>query len=96
MYNLQSGMHRQSFPARVTPAQARKLKMMQLDEMSDLVTGSSGKRSFQMGEGKHTSAVSGLMVDALNTTVISCGLDGKVKVRPQPYYTIYIPNPTQL
>ncbi|EEH03410.1 U3 small nucleolar RNA-associated protein [Histoplasma capsulatum G186AR] len=79
MYNLQSGMHRQSFPARVTPTQARKLKMMQLDEMSDLATGSSGKRSFQMGEGKHTSAVSGLMVDALNTTVISCGLDGKVK-----------------
>ncbi|EER44831.1 WD repeat protein [Histoplasma capsulatum H143] len=79
MYNLQSGMHRRSFPARVTPAQARKLKMMQSDEMSDLATGSSGKRSFQMGEGKHTSAVAGLMVDALNTTVISCGLDGKVK-----------------
>ncbi|EGE85260.1 SnoRNA binding protein [Blastomyces dermatitidis ATCC 18188] len=79
MYNLQSGMHRQSFPARVTPAQARKLKIMQLDEMDDMETGASGKRGFQMGEGKHTSAVTGLMVDALNTTVISCGLDGKVK-----------------
>ncbi|OJD22740.1 hypothetical protein ACJ73_05910 [Blastomyces percursus] len=79
MYNLQSGMHRQSFPARITPARARRLKVMQLDEMDDLETGTSGKRSFQMGEGKHTSAVTGLMVDALNTTVISCGLDGKVK-----------------
>ncbi|PGG97307.1 U3 small nucleolar RNA-associated protein 21 [Blastomyces parvus] len=79
MYNLQSGMHRQSFPARVTPAQARKLKIMRLDEMDDLEHGTSGKRGFQMGEGKHTSAVTGMMVDALNTTVISCGLDGKVK-----------------
>ncbi|PGH17535.1 hypothetical protein AJ79_01135 [Helicocarpus griseus UAMH5409] len=77
MYNLQSGIHRQSFPARLTPAQARKLKMLQLEEMEGLETGK--KRSFQTGEGKHTSAVTGLMVDALNTTVISCGLDGKVK-----------------
>lgn len=29
---------------------------------------------------KHTKAVTGLMVDNLNRTVISCGLDGKVKV----------------
>ncbi|OAX83053.1 hypothetical protein ACJ72_02599 [Emergomyces africanus] len=81
MYNLQSGMHRQSFPARINPAQARKLMVAQLDEMDDLETGGSGggKRGFQMGEGKHTSAVTGLMVDSLNTTVISCGLDGKVK-----------------
>ncbi|OJD14390.1 hypothetical protein AJ78_05265 [Emergomyces pasteurianus Ep9510] len=79
MYNLQSGMHRQSFPARISPAQARKLKMMQLDEMDDLETAGSGNKGFQMGEGKHTSAVTGLMVDSLNTTVISCGLDGKVK-----------------
>ncbi|ODH50486.1 hypothetical protein GX48_03447 [Paracoccidioides brasiliensis] len=79
MYNLQSGMHRQSFPARVTPAQARKLKMLQLDGMEELGTGKSQNRGFQMGEGKHTSAVTGLMVDALNTTVISCGLDGRVK-----------------
>lgn len=29
----------------------------------------------------HTKAVTGLMVDSLNQTVISCGLDGKVKVK---------------
>jgi U3 small nucleolar RNA-associated protein 21 len=28
---------------------------------------------------KHTKAVTGLMIDSLNRTVVSCGLDGKVK-----------------
>ncbi|OJJ35746.1 hypothetical protein ASPWEDRAFT_40984 [Aspergillus wentii DTO 134E9] len=57
MFNLQSGSHRQSFPARpLKPYDRRKTE-----------------------EAKHTKAVTGLMVDGLNQTVISCGLDGKVK-----------------
>ncbi|KAK2788402.1 hypothetical protein FQN52_006726 [Onygenales sp. PD_12] len=78
MYNLQSGIHRQSFPAKITPAQARKMKMQQV-ELELMGAVQAGPRKFQMGEGKHKGAVTGLMVDALNTTVVSCGLDGKVK-----------------
>lgn len=29
---------------------------------------------------KHTKSVTGLMIDNLNRTVVSCGLDGKLKV----------------
>jgi hypothetical protein len=29
---------------------------------------------------KHTKSVTGLMIDSLNRTVVSCSLDGKVKV----------------
>ncbi|CAG8248445.1 unnamed protein product [Penicillium salamii] len=62
MYNMQSGQHRQSFPARL-PASRSKINALAT------ATGSS----------KHTKAVTGLMVDSLNRTVVSCGLDGKVK-----------------
>lgn len=63
MFNMQSGQHRQSFPARL-PAPRSKLNA--LASASDA--------------SKHTKAVTGLMVDNLNRTVVSCGLDGKVKV----------------
>lgn len=63
MYNMQSGQHRQSFPAR-QPASRSKINALAT------ATGSS----------KHTKAVTGLMVDSLNRTVVSCSLDGKVKV----------------
>lgn len=76
MFNLQSGMHRQTFPARLSPSQARKLKL----EHEALTLNTAGRNKFQVGEGRHTKAVTGLMVDSLNRTVISCGLDGKVKV----------------
>ncbi|CAG8141974.1 unnamed protein product [Penicillium salamii] len=62
MYNMQSGQHRQSFPAR-QPASRSKINALAT------ATGSS----------KHTKAVTGLMVDSLNRTVVSCSLDGKVK-----------------
>ncbi|KAL2002534.1 hypothetical protein VTN02DRAFT_6557 [Thermoascus thermophilus] len=75
MFNLQSGMHRQTFPARLSPSQARKLKL----EHEALAFNTGGRNKFQVGEGRHTKAVTGLMVDSLNRTVISCGLDGKVK-----------------
>ncbi|KAJ9235602.1 hypothetical protein DTO271D3_2606 [Paecilomyces variotii] len=67
MFNLQSGMHRQSFPARIS--NPRKLG----------TTTSNSLKKFAAGEGKHTKEVTGIMVDSLNRTVVSCGLDGKVK-----------------
>lgn len=74
MFNLQSGILRQRFPAPLNPAQAKKLRLQSLSEDSS----TSGPR-FGPGEGKHRKAVTGLMVDPLNRTVISCGLDGMVK-----------------
>lgn len=79
-FNLQSGRHRQRFPSRLTPAQLRQLKMQQLkslDEVSKLQTRS--KKTFAAGTGRHTKAVTGIVVDSLNRTVISCSLDGKIK-----------------
>ena len=78
MYNLQSGIHRQKFPSALTPAQARKLKMS-LAEGDAESRAASGTTKFAMGEGKHKKAVTGLMADSLNRTLISCGLDGKIK-----------------
>ncbi|KAJ5550716.1 Small-subunit processome Utp21 [Penicillium sp. DV-2018c] len=64
MFNMQSGQHRQSFPAR--PPASRPSK----SNASVLAAAAASK---------HTKAVTGLMVDSLNRTVVSCGLDGKVK-----------------
>jgi U3 small nucleolar RNA-associated protein 21 len=44
----------------------------------DLEDGSP--RKFAKGEGKHKGAITGLAVDGLNRTLISCSDDGKVKV----------------
>ena len=78
MFNLQSGLLRQRFPARLTPTQAKRAKFQ---KASDAVIGiSRSLRRFGPGEGKHSNAVSGLVVDGLNRIVISCGLDGKLKV----------------
>ncbi|KAL2024596.1 hypothetical protein VTK56DRAFT_7639 [Thermocarpiscus australiensis] len=80
MFNLQSGRHRQRFPSRLTPAQLRQLKMQQLkalDKVNELEARS--RTTFAPGMGRHTAAVTGIVVDSLNRTVISCSLDGKVK-----------------
>lgn len=74
MFNLQSGIHRQRFPSTLTPGQAKKLKLAHATGGND-----HGQMKFALGEGKHKKAVTGLMVDTLNRTVISCGLDGKIK-----------------
>lgn len=70
MFNLQSGVHRQSFPPR-RPSPFHKKSIP-----SSVAVSTPGRNSGS----KHTKAVTGLMVDGLNRTVISCGLDGKVKV----------------
>lgn len=78
MFNLQSGIQRQSFPARLNPLQAKKLRMQQRTANWPLSETDANK--YGPGQGKHTNAVTGIMVDSLNTIVVSCGLDGKIKV----------------
>ncbi|KAI5463373.1 Utp21 specific WD40 associated putative domain-containing protein [Mariannaea sp. PMI_226] len=80
MYNLQSGTHRQRFPSKLTPAQARQLKMQQLRQADDVVQlqAESGKK-FAAGTGRHTKPITGLIVDSMNKTIVSCSLDGKIK-----------------
>lgn len=70
-YNLQSGLHRQRFPAKLTPAEARKLKIAQIEGLST--------RKFPAGMGRHTRAVTGIIVDSLNRNIISCSMDGRIK-----------------
>ena len=79
MFNLQSGMHRQQFPAALTPAQARKLKLQSRDVTLSNELRSQNGRKFGIAEGRHTKDVTGVMVDNLNKTVFSCGLDGRIK-----------------
>lgn len=81
MFNLQSGMHRQRFPSRLTPAQARQLKLHQLKQADAVqqLQARSSKLQFAPGPGKHTKAVTGLVVDSMNKHIISCSLDGTVK-----------------
>ncbi|CAK7241069.1 MAG: rRNA-processing protein utp21 [Sporothrix thermara] len=96
MYNLQSGIHRQRFPSRLTPAQARQLKVQQQLRQADGVTQLQAKATMggedlseaakllaggfrSPGAGRHTKAVTGIVVDNLNSVVVSCSLDGTVK-----------------
>ncbi|PFH61036.1 hypothetical protein XA68_18353 [Ophiocordyceps unilateralis] len=80
MYNLQSGICRQRFPSRVSPAQARQLRLRQLLQADDVAQlHAETGRHFPPGTGKHTKSVSGIVVDAMNKYIISCSLDGKVK-----------------
>ena len=81
MYNLQSGQFRRQFPARLTPAEAKKYRLQQLQAEEALELGDDSPRKFVKGEGKHRGAITGLAVDALNRILISCSDDGKVKVR---------------
>lgn len=78
MYNLQSGVHRQRFPSKLTPAQARQMKIQQMRQADDAVF-QAGKTKFMAGEGKHTAEVTGIIVDSMNKNIVSCGRDGKVK-----------------
>ncbi|KAF2000035.1 Utp21-domain-containing protein [Amniculicola lignicola CBS 123094] len=80
MYNLQSGIHRKRFPARLTPGEAKKLKLQQLEAVDTLFDADATVvQKFGKGQGKHKGAVTGIAVDSLNRIVTSCGEDGKVK-----------------
>lgn len=79
MFNLQSGLHRQRFPARLTPMQAKQLKLdMQKHGLNEERSG-DGRKVFYRGQGRHSSAVVGLAVDSVNKTIVSAGADGKAK-----------------
>lgn len=80
MYNLQSGQHRRRFPSRLTPSEARKLKLEKLQKGDAIDSDDSGIKKFNKGEGRHKGAITGLTVDGLNQVVVSCSDDGKVKV----------------
>lgn len=67
MYNLQSGIHRQRFPTKLTPAQAKQLRLRQLRTDAEMVNRG------------HQSSVVGIVVDALNRSVVSCSLDATVR-----------------
>ena len=77
-FNLQSGMQRQKFPAPLTPLQAKKLKLMQVDG-SQSGNRPGGREKYGAGVGKHRQPITGLMVDPMNRSLYSCSLDGKLK-----------------
>lgn len=74
MFNLQSGIRRQRFPAPLNAAQAKKLKLEMLSDSPESI------RKFSYDQEKHRKAVTGLAVDGVNRKIVSCGLDGKLKV----------------
>lgn len=80
MYNLQSGICRQRFPSRLTPSQARRLRLQQLRQADDVAQlhAETGK-GFPPGTGRHAKAVTGIVVDSMNQYLVSCSLDGKIK-----------------
>ncbi|KAF2262584.1 Utp21-domain-containing protein [Lojkania enalia] len=79
MYNLQSGIHRRRFPARLTPAEAKQSKIQQLQAENAVENPDMSSAKFGKGQGKHKAAITGIVVDSLNRVVISTGEDGKVK-----------------
>ncbi|KAF3007054.1 hypothetical protein E8E14_002842 [Neopestalotiopsis sp. 37M] len=80
MYNLQSGVHRQRYPSTLTPAQARQAKMQQLRQADSIMQlDARTTTGFAAGVGKHTKAVTGIVVDSMNNYIITCSLDGKIK-----------------
>lgn len=78
MYNLQSGLHRQRYPAKTKAGRSQSGKSLEAHATKD--EPESRAPSFGSGSGKHNGPVSGIVVDAVNRTVISSGLDGKLKV----------------
>ena len=77
MFNMQSGLHRQRYPARLTPMQAKQLRLE--IQKHGLIEEDDGKKQFYRGQGKHGYAVVGLAVDSLNKSIVSTGADGKIK-----------------
>lgn len=80
MYNLQSGLHRQRFPSKLTPAQARQVRIQQLRQADDVVSlHAEGRRKYLAGTGRHSRAVTGIVVDSMNKHLVSCSRDGTIK-----------------
>ncbi|KAI1627334.1 Utp21 specific WD40 associated putative domain-containing protein [Exophiala viscosa] len=66
MFNLQSGVHRQRYPPRITPSQAKQLKLQEAQEQ---------RVNIPLG---HRDAITGIVVDNLNQTMVSTSLDGTI------------------
>ncbi|KAL4778750.1 Utp21 specific WD40 associated putative domain-containing protein [Aspergillus varians] len=65
LFNMQSGQYRQGYPSQ---------------KAKNTLSSDSGFSTRQAGMSTmHTKAVTGLAIDGLNRTIVSCGLDGKVK-----------------
>jgi len=67
MFNLQSGIHRQRYPPRPSPSKMKLLKSQ----------ASPSDQSFDMPHG-HRDAITGVVVDNLNQTMVSSSLDGSI------------------
>lgn len=67
MFNLQSGAHRQRYPPRLSPAQAKQAKIQR--DLPD--------QTISIPQG-HKDAISGIVVDNLNRTMVTTSLDGSV------------------
>ncbi|CAL3967911.1 unnamed protein product [Diplocarpon coronariae] len=77
-FNLQSGQRHKRFPAKLNKAQAIKVKH-QLQLQAERSVGEPEPGTFPIGLGKHRKSVTGVVIDQLSKTLISCSLDGKVK-----------------
>ncbi|OAP60252.1 hypothetical protein AYL99_05254 [Fonsecaea erecta] len=67
MFNLQSGAHRQRYPPRLTPTQLKQLKLQNADQ-TQIFTAPRG----------HRDAITGIVVDNLNQTMVTTSLDGSI------------------
>lgn len=79
MYNLQSGLHRQSFPSRTIPLTSYPPSSARHSTLP--IARKTHKHGPAIFEEKHNREISGLAIDSLNRMVVSSGLDGRVKVR---------------
>lgn len=78
IFNLQSGLHQQTCPPTSPAAHGRRANPKNT---------SGSLATLKSDRGGHTRAVTGLVVDGLNRTVVSCGLDGRIKVSCQQLVT---------
>lgn len=69
MFNLQSGAHRQRYPPRLTPSQAKELKLQ---------LGQPNKTAASPSIRGHRDAITGVIVDNLNRAMVSTSLDGSI------------------
>lgn len=67
MYNLQSGIHRQRFPPKLSPADTKRWRLRQLQ---------NGDQSVNQG---HHGTITGITVDSVNQSMVSCSLDGSIR-----------------
>ena len=86
MFNLQSGKHRRRFPVALTQTEANRFRLEQLKAEETISLDGESQKTFAKGQGRHKGAITGIVVDSLNQQVISCGSDGKLKVRT---YSVY-------